>query len=325
MQSITKRHLTDHEIRMVLHRAFGPDTEPLRTTAFTEGCFAAVYGIDLADGRELVLKVSPSPQLRLLRYEVDLANTEIEFYRFATAAGLPVPAVRFADADGGYLLIDRLRGRSLEAVKSDLSAGQLERLRHDLGAICARLATVTGPAFGYPRRDGHTRSGSWRTSFLAFVDDILTDAVEYHRELPMPAERIAELISRHAAVLDEVSTPSLVHFDLWDGNIFVLPDGDGVTVEGIIDGERAFYGDPIAELVSLALFTDPERVPGLLAGFLGEQRQLTAGERLRWRLYTVYLDLIMVTEGAVRGHVTEEQDQFRTFVLGHLAEHLAEL
>jgi Ser/Thr protein kinase RdoA (MazF antagonist) len=272
--SITKRHLTDGEIQAVLERAFGPGVALRTATEFTEGCFAAVYGVRLTDGRDLVLKVSPPQRLRLLRYEVDLAHTEIEFYRMATAAGIPVPAVHFSDPDGGYLLIDRLSGRSLHAVNAGLPDGLAapprERLRREIGAMCARINAVTGPAFGYPRRDGHTRSDRWRTSFLAIVDDILADAVEYRRELPVPADRIATLIRGHADLLDEVQTPALVHFDLWDGNIFVREDGDGYAIEGIIDGERAFYGDPIAELVSLALLGDPETVPGLLEGYFGE-------------------------------------------------------
>jgi hypothetical protein len=32
---------------------------------------------------------------------------------------------------------------------------------------------VTGELFGYPRPDGHTRSRSWRESFLTIIDDIL--------------------------------------------------------------------------------------------------------------------------------------------------------
>jgi fructosamine-3-kinase len=181
---------------------------------------------------------------------------------------------------------------------------------------------VTDPLFGYPRRDGHTRSSSWRTSFLSIVDDVLADAVEYRRELPAPAPAIRTLIHRHAPLLDDVTTPVLVHFDLWDGNVFVLP-GAQPAIEGIIDGERAFYGDPVAELSSLALFADPADLPGLLDGFLG--RPLRERERIRLRLYTAYLYLIMVTEDATRGFDPESHEPVRLAVLELLDQELSAL
>jgi aminoglycoside phosphotransferase (APT) family kinase protein len=156
------------------------------------------------------------------------------------------------------------------------------------------------------------------------MDDVLADAVEYDRELPIPAEAIGALVHRHAGLLDDVTTPTLVHFDLWDGNVFVVPAPDGgFTVTGIIDGERAFYGDPVAELVSLALFRDPAELPGLLPGFLG--RPLTDRERIRLRLYTVYLYVIMVTEAATRGFPPDEHEPLRRFALERLDAELSAL
>ena len=56
-------------------------------------------------------------------------------------------------------------------------------------------------------------------------------------------------MARHAAVLADVARPALVHTDLWAGNLFVDP-GTGALV-GVIDPERAFWGDPLADLVGV--------------------------------------------------------------------------
>ncbi|WP_165367802.1 phosphotransferase family protein [Phytoactinopolyspora endophytica] len=301
----------------------GEDVEVTSHSQFTDSFFNAVYAVTLSDGRDLVLKVAPDPGLKLLRYEVDLMHTEVEFFRRAGNVGVPLPGIVAAQPYLGYLLMRRLEGRPLESVKERMTDVHLARVRHQLGTICRRLRHVSGPMFGYPRRDGHTHSASWRTSFLTMIDDILTDAVEYRRELPAPAGKIRGLVEKHAELLDEVTTPALVHFDLWDGNVFVVPDGDGYRVEGIIDGERAFYGDPIAELTSLAFFTDPEQAPGVLNGFLG--RPLTGSERTRLSLYRVYLYLIMVTEGAPRGFDPIEHEPTLRYVLGELDAELTRL
>ncbi len=324
VRSITKRDLSRADIDRLLRQALGAGIELRDVVEFTDGWFNATYGVALADGRELVVKVAPPPELPLLRYEVELMRTEVEFYRRAAEVGLPLPVLRAADVDAGYLVVDRLRGESLRTAKEAMSPAQLTAVRHEIGRWAARLNTVTGDLFGYPRRDGRTRSASWRTSFLAIVDDILADAVAYDRRLPAPAETISRLVRRHAGLLDEVTRPALVHFDLWDGNIFVRPDGDGFTVDGIIDGERAFYGDPIAELVSLAEFCDPTDVPGLLPGYLGRD-ELTDRERDRLRLYHIYLDLILLTEDATRCYPVAEYEPVRQRATAHLAAALAHL
>jgi aminoglycoside phosphotransferase (APT) family kinase protein len=258
-----------------------------------------------------------------MRYEVDLMHIEIEFYRRAGPAGVPLPRLYAADPDLGYLLVERLRGQSLHTAKDAMTPAQLAEVRRELGGTCARLHRVSGPRFGYPRRDGHTRSDRWRDSFLTIVDDVLADAAEYRRELPAPVDAIRAVFDRHAHLLDDVTTPTLVHFDLWDGNVFVVRHGDGFRVEGLLDGERAFYGDPIAELVSLALFDDPADVPGLLPGYLG--RPLTDRERTRLAMYTAYLYLIMATEAATRDFDPAAHEPVRLAVLARLDALLASI
>lgn len=122
--------LTVDEIQSVFQEAFETDARVRDIREYPDGWFAAVYGAGLADGRELVLKAAPPRELSLLRHEVDLAHTEIEFYRKTDGAGIPVPVVRFADR--GYLIIDKLRGRSLEQVKHEMTEAQQRTIRRDV-------------------------------------------------------------------------------------------------------------------------------------------------------------------------------------------------
>ncbi|MGA5702927.1 phosphotransferase family protein [Peterkaempfera bronchialis] len=329
MESLTKRRPPVEQLQTWLHQALGPQALLAEHSECTDGCFNAVYAVTLADGRDCILKVAPPSGLKLLRYEADLLHAEAHFYSRGAEAGVPLPDLLYADLDQGFLVLERLRGTPLEKVRDTLDPAALADVRRQLGGATARLHSVTGPAFGYIRRDGHTRSATWRGSFLAIVDDILADAAELGTELPAPPDRIRSVIHRHADALDEVTRPALVHFDLWDGNAFVLPDGDGSwRLEGIIDGERAFYGDPLAELVSLALFCDPEDSPGLLEGYAeaaGAPLRLDGAARRRLALYRIYLDLILVTEGATRGFTGEEHEGFRRYALGLLDGELTEL
>ena len=326
MDSLTKRPITEDELLTLVRHCFGSRAEVAQWSELTGGTYSATYRVLLRGGPDLVLKVAPPPGLKLLTHEVHLMRTEVDFYTRAAAAGVPVPRVWRADLDrrvldADYLFMQRFTGSLLSTVDG-------RPARRELGAIAARLHTVTGPRYGYPLRDSRSWQPTWRGAFLAMVDDILDDARRLGTELPATPDRIAELVGRHGDLLDEVRRPALIHYDLWDGNVFLTQDGDGWRVEGLIDGERAFFGDPLAEFVSLALLRDVEDEPELLAGYAeqaGAPVELTAGARRRIGLYTVYLYLIMVTEGKTRGYDTPRHEEMRRQVLGLLDAQLSAL
>ena len=63
--------------------------------------------------------------------------------------------------------------------------------------------------------------------------------------LPLDYGTLRRQVEAVAPALDDVRVPQLVHWDLWDGNIFVEPKTGQIT--GIIDFERALWGDPLME------------------------------------------------------------------------------
>jgi aminoglycoside phosphotransferase (APT) family kinase protein len=323
MESVTKRKLTPADIRQFIHDGLGPDAEVVEHAEFTEGFYAAVHGVTLADGRQVVLKVAPDPAIRQLRYEVDLMRTEIEFYEKAAPAGVPLPRLWYADSDTGVMIMERLTGVSFAEAKKAMDPAEIRAVRRRIGELSALLNRVPGEVFGYPRRDGRTRSASWRESFLAIIADILDDAEEFERDLTRPASEVRALFERHAPRLDAVTEPVLVHFDLWDGNVFVRHGPDGWAIDGFIDGERALYADPLVELVSMTTFCAPEEGEAVMDGYLG--RALTDDEQLRLRLYRIYLWLILAVEPAVRRYPPENERKVLEWVLPELAADLGRL
>jgi aminoglycoside phosphotransferase (APT) family kinase protein len=302
-----QRHVDDGQLAGVLASS-GIDPGRLATcTQLGEASYNTAYRIGLTDGAGLVLKVAPDPEMPGLSYEHDLMRTETLFYR--TAAALPVPQVVHADftrqvIDTDFLLMTELPGANWYAQR-DALADDHDRLRRDLGALVADLHRITGTVFGYPH--GET-SSSWRTAFLGMLEAVLGDAARWETPLPQSVEQIRRLALANAAVLDEVRTPVLVHFDLWPGNVLVH---DGV-VTGIVDGERAMWADPLAEMPSLALFGAIEEDAAFLDGYGGIE--FTDGARRRLALYYVYLYLIMLAEGAPRGYAGPERERLVALV-----------
>jgi aminoglycoside phosphotransferase (APT) family kinase protein len=307
-ESLTKRPVTDEEMTTLVRRAFGPEASARKVRELDGGTYNAVFAVDLDDGRRLVLKVAPPPHLTLLTHELDLLRTEVDVYRRAIGVGVPVPEVVAADFDRtvietDYAFLSTIDGVSLYSLRDTLPAAEVLSVRRQAAAAVVGLHGVTGTAYGYPLRRGRTWQPTWRAAFGAMVDDILADATRLDSDLPARPERIGDLMRRHADVLDDVDRPALVHYDLWDGNVFIGQDAAGAwRLRGFIDGERAFYGDPIAELCSLALFRAVE--PEILDGYAeagGTAWTLDASGQRRLDLYTTYLYLIMAIEGATRG------------------------
>jgi aminoglycoside phosphotransferase (APT) family kinase protein len=328
MDSLTKVPVTDAELAAMVRRGFGSRAQVSELVELTEGTYNAAYRLRLADGQVFVLKVAPPPGMDLLRHEVDLMHTEVRFFQQAREAGAPVPAIAFADLDRDlvgrdYVFLEELAGESLSRADPRLSTVDRGAVRRELGAAIGRVHAVTGERYGYPLRHSRTWQSTWRDAFLAMVDDILVDAARLDSELPLPRPVIAERFARHAALLDAVDRPALVHFDLWDGNVFVRQDGDGWRLTGLIDGERAFYGDPYAEFASIALFRDIQQLPEVLEGYAaatGAPVEFTEDVRLRITMYTCYLYLIMVIEGPTRGFAPEKHEPTRRRTLTLLAE-----
>ena len=130
-------------------------------TELTDGFANAVWRLRLDDGREVVCKLSPPPELDQLSYERNLLRMEASAYELAAGAGVPVATLLCAGFDdpvlgGDYLMLGVLDGVSWNDVRPDGEDG----LRRELGRLLARLNAVTGEVFGYPHA-GITGS-TWR-------------------------------------------------------------------------------------------------------------------------------------------------------------------
>jgi aminoglycoside phosphotransferase (APT) family kinase protein len=92
------------------------------------------------------------------------------------------------------------------------------------------------------------------------LDDVLADGAALDIPLPMPYSALRQRLRTWSHVLTDVTTPRLVHWDLWDGNIFIDPASKQIT--GIIDFERALWGDPLMEFQFRTLAAPPDFAAG---------------------------------------------------------------
>lgn len=308
MESITKNRQSLDTLRAMVARAYGPDAVPDGDAWVDElghGWFNVVYRLSLADGRQVALKIAPPSDVEVMTYEHGAMRTELEALRLVAAhTGVPVPTVDHADldhdlVDADYFFMPYVAADNLDIVRGDLSPSDAESYQAALGAANRELNTILGPAFGPITAPSHA---TWRAAFTAMFDDVLDDGRRRGVELGRPYDDVRAVLTAHGHLLDDVTEPSYVEWDLWAGNVLVQ-DGEIVC---LIDHERALFGDPLIEVGFAGLLTPSFGDSTAFVRGYG-RGPLTEPEQVRRRLYTLYLALVMTIETVYRGHTDPGQ------------------
>jgi aminoglycoside phosphotransferase (APT) family kinase protein len=268
-----------------------------------DGWFNAAYALRLADGRDVVLKIAPAADVEVMRYERNIMATEVATMRLVShTPGIPVPRVLFSDSsrevcDSDCFFTEKLEGRNLAHVYDDMPAGKRAVVDREAGAIIRKINGITGSYFGL-RGNPDLRSSRWRSAFAKILESVLDDATRKSVVFDYTGQMLRAAVARHIGTLDEVATPTLVHWDAWKPNFFV---NDGHVV-GIIDFERLLWADPLIEAQFRPLCW--EGVTESMSGY--GKTEFTDNEVRRCWLYLLHLALVMHGECYYRNYGTDE-------------------
>jgi fructosamine-3-kinase len=209
---------------------------PQAITPLSGGCVSEVYRVRLA-ARTVVVKVDgDSPRLLL----------EAEMLRYLAGTPLPTPEVYYADE--GLLVMEDLPGSSSFDAAAQAHAAELLAALHNISAETYGFGydTLIG---GLPQRN--QPSLTWLEFFREQRLLAMTEQARLAGRLPERlAERLRALAAHLADYLDQPAHPSLVHGDVWMGN--VLAQGGRIT--GFLD-PALYYADAEIELAFIALFS----------------------------------------------------------------------
>jgi len=308
MYSRSKTPVTHDQAQAIVGNIFGSRAALQNFTELTDGYFNAAYLLELTDGSKCVLKVAPPDEVRILRYEQGIMQAEVETIRLVRQhTQVPAPEIFAHDRSrqiigSDYFLMSFLPGVPLNKLRKDLTAGQNAAIDRQAGIYLRQMNMIRGPRFGALSQPAH-QFDSWRSACDALLRDVLQDGQDLRVRMPLPYDEIYLLMVRHYAALDEVTAPGLVHWDLWDGNIFLDPETRSIT--GIIDFERALWGDPLME----ANFIFWQNSQAFTEGY-GTPMLDTPARRTRRLLYNVYLWLIMVIECYYRAYENDHQEKW---------------
>ena len=299
MQSVTKTYISDEMIHRLAEKAF-PGCETAEVRELTEGMFNTAYYVRgsgaLADG--VILKIGPAEGVKVLTYEKNILRTEVAVCRMLQEKDVPAPVVLYADYSHAdipcdYFFMDYKQGILWKDADEEKMKVCRPQLMEALGHIHSEIHSVMGDWFGYIKDDEHFRHDSWYKAFTSMMEDICNDGKK--DALDLPYEEILALVEKHRAALEEVTESHLVDFDMWAGNVILAEDESGYRINGIIDFERCFFGDPCGDFISsVMIFDDVAKEPEFLKGY-GELA-LDKNTETRMTLYRLYLGVIMYVE-----------------------------
>jgi len=304
MHSLSKTHLTEETLTEIARRHLGSPTGLRAFEEMTDGYFNSAYRLELPDGTQGVLKVAPPNDARILRYERGILRAEVEVLRLVREqTSVPVPEVLAYDPSGEivpspFFVMAFVPGVPFNKVRKEWSVEEQAAIDNAVGGFVRQIGRVRGAAFGCYAQPENQRP-TWRAAFALMLENLLADGQDLKVELPLPYDELMAKISAHFEVLDEVQTPQLVHWDLWDGNVFVDPVTR--TVTGVIDFERAMWADPLMEVC----FRRLNESSAFMRGY-GENLLATPNQKRRRILYNLYLYLIIIIEHFYRQYETDD-------------------
>lgn len=277
-----QQNITDHLLASCV-RAHVAGAGWVTLTPIPTGHFNSSYFAEAA-GREYVLRVAPPAVEGLLFYERDMMRQEPALHALLLErTSIPVPRVVAFDAsheivDRDFLLLERLPGRPL----SEAPVARLDPILARTGECLAEAHAITAGSYGYlGEHHPMEPQPAWRDAFFVMWHKLLDDVRTTGHYSDDDDRFMRALLDRHAAVFERDVPASLLHMDVWGQNILV--EGDRMT--GLLDWDRALWGDPEIEFAVLDYCGISE--PAFWEGY-GRERNRSAEARIRQVFYLLY-------------------------------------
>lgn len=335
MNSNTKTILSRETIQDIMRKHFGQDRVVDTIDEITEGWFNAIYmvaftGPDGADRTEVVLKTGVQESTYVLTYEQDLMWSEVEVYGLLQDTIIPTPRILAKDftrtlVDCNYFIMEKLQGDNWGHLEDKISPDNEQKLIAEVARYTAALHQVQGSYYGYVKQDPALHFPTWHIAFQSMVNTLIADGRK--NGVALPYDEVLSAYEPLWVLLDEITQPCLVNFDMWKKNIMLVERDGEYVIDGIVDHERGFFGDPYADFIASATICgsveDSTVFQENYSLISGKPFTYTHHDKIRMYMYNIYLYLLVGTEE----YRYDEQDTRDMLVMcrGKLAENLAAL
>ena len=253
MASLIYQELSKTELNELVSAAL--QTRLLSAHLLKGGLFNTTYMVETEKYGRSVLRIGPVNRHLLMPFEHHLMAAEEYVYTLCAQQNIPVSDVLKVDLsktiiDRDFMFVRYIPSRPMS--EENLTPQERAGIFYDVGAAAAKMHSITAPRFG---RVLDVKNGK---GFQRWSEALLYELTMWE-EVGIPAsiftseehKQIRTLYRKAAPYLDEITSPRLVHTDLWPGNILIDDSGDIPRFAAIIDADRAIFGDPAFEFSSI--------------------------------------------------------------------------
>lgn len=269
-EEIIHRHIPDAagEVRF----------EPIRTGKFNTSFWVT------AGEQELVLRIAPPRDAVFCFYEREMMRQEPGIHALLEArTDVPVAHVIVFDdsrtlIDRDYMLMERLPGRPLTESSVDV-----DPVLRQVGGYLAQVHALRDARYGYLGEHRPMEpQPQWADAFVVMWNKLIDDvaAAGYYDDEEQTMLR--KMLDGSVKLFDRPVPSCLLHMDVWHQNILV---DDAGKVTGLVDWDRALWGDPEIEFAVLDYCGISE--PAFWEGY-GQPREWSREARVRQVFYLLY-------------------------------------
>lgn len=299
---VTKNKQSIEMIEKIIKNALG-EKEIVSIKELSEGMLNVAYNVSYADGTGSVVKIASRNGQGLMSNEVALMDAEVKAmrimqnYDFVKVAQIQYYDESLEQCEGAYFIMERLEGENYFFTEATFTEQERAIISREIGVIQRRMKEIKNPQFGM--LGDERRFDSLYDFFYMLVQNLFLDSEKRNIELGIEREEVLQVLEQDKAIFEEVTVPTLIHWDMWEGNIFVRDK----HVCGIIDWERAMWGESFMD----DRFRRYNRNRDFLEGY--GQIEFTGTEIRRMNWYDLYLFGMMIAEVTYRQYEDDSQSK----------------
>ncbi len=267
----------------------------MRFTPIPTGKFNDSWFVETEHG-EFVLRVAPPHDDVFCFYERDMMRQEPGIHSLLRE-NTSVPVARIVAYDDSHEIVERdfilmagLPGIPLTRASRVDEAKVLRQVGENL----RQAHEITADQYGYlGEHRPMSPQETWGEAFCVMWNQLIDDVVDVGHYDERVSGSLRELLEEHRALFDQEVASRLLHMDVWAQNILV---DEQSTVTGLVDWDRALWGDPEIEFAVLD-YCGISKQP-FWEGY-GQERDQSRAAEIRRVFYLLYelQKYIVIREG----------------------------
>jgi fructosamine-3-kinase len=287
--------LSRENLSTIASQAIGETVRVRSARTLTGGCWNRLIEVEL-DGHSgrscpkgLVFKISSETGNTGIKREFKV----LEYFKKHT--NLPVPRPYLLDDSGSPIpgtvfVMERVPGTVLHHAYSFLSGEKRASLAEQLAHAVGRLHEKRSVGFGGVE-EGERRLELWSDFWIPRFDNVIEEVRESGLVPDEVLKDVEKLRSRVPQILAISGEGTLLHYDIWSGNIMITTERDRPVISGFID-VGGYWGDYARELSFMELFG---MASTRFYDIYREYHPLDEGFEIRKNLYNLKMNLKHVT------------------------------